>query len=499
MSTMAPRSRPTTGPGADRRPVATGSSYARPARVWQWLPYGFWAVFAAAYATISVARYDRLDVISWDLGIFSQAAQSYAERGYPVVDIKGPDFALLGDHFSPVVALWGPLWALAPSPVTLLISQAVVVAFSIVPIARVGIGLLGPAAGSSVGVAYGLSFGLQAAVDFDVHEYAFAAPLLALAGEAYLRRRWLPACLWAAGLVLVKEDLGLTVAAIGVALALAGARRWGVGLAVFGLAATLLALFVLIPAVSPDGGWDYWARLEGAGDGSGGVLGALLGVPAQLVTPGVKVETWLLTFGVTGFLALRSPWVIAVAPTMLWRLGSDYEFYWGIDLHYSLVPMPIVFVALIDAVVRSRGGRSPGLRRYAAHAPAVALAVAVVLCLRLPVAGLFSATTYSDTPRERDAERVLALLPDHTSVETDIGLLAPLVPDHDVYFTGTNNGSDSIAVDWIVVDTSIGWDPGTDVVTWAEQRHPGASYVERPPVGRYLIARRVPSGPTSFP
>ena len=459
--------------------------------LWRWVPYGLWAAFTAVYATISVARYDRLDVISWDLGIFSQAAQSYAERGYPVVDIKGPGFALLGDHFSPVVALWAPLWAAVPSPVTLLVSQAVLVAFSIVPIARVGIGLLGPAAGLAVGLAYGFSFGLQAAVDFDVHEYAFAAPLLALAGEAYLRGRWTSVCLWASALVLVKEDLGLTVATVGLALVLAGARRAGVGLAVFGLLATLVTVFVLIPALNPDGAWDYWDRIGAGGESSSRLLASALGWPGQLFSNAVKVETWLLTFGVTGFLALRSPWVLAVLPTMLWRLGSDYEFYWGTDLHYSLVPMSVVFVALIDAILRSRTGRSRSLRRYAEHVPAVALAVALVLCLQLPVGSLLSPATYADSPRELDAQRVLARVPDGTSVETDIGLLAPLVADRDVYFTGSNTGPDSVAVDWVVVDTSIGWDARTDVATWAEQRHPGAQYVQRPPVGRYLVAERV--------
>ncbi|MDQ3663600.1 MAG: DUF2079 domain-containing protein, partial [Actinomycetota bacterium] len=418
-------------------------------------------------------------------------AQSYAERGYPVVDIKGPGFALLGDHFSPVVAVWGPLWALAPSPVTLLVAQALLVALSAIPLTRVAMELLGAAAGLAVGVAYGLSFGVLAAIDFDVHEYAFAAPLLALAGAAYLRGNWRAVCLWSAGLVLVKEDLGLTVAAIGVALMLSGARRWGAGLVAFGVAALAVTLLVAIPAVSPDGAWDYWQRLGAGGDASAGIVSTVIGLPVHLFSPGVKVETWLLTLGVTGFLALRSPWILALLPTMLWRLGSDYEFYWGTDLHYSLVPMPIVFVAMLDAIVRIRSSRRPWLRRYAGHVPAVALAVTLVLSLDGPLGGLLSPASYADTARERDAGRVLALLPDGSSVETDIGLLAPLVADHDVYFTGTNTGAGSVAADYAVVDTAYGWDGQTSIARWAEQRHPGSSYEQLAPVGRYLVARRV--------
>lgn len=455
------------------------------------VPYALWAAFTGLYALMSLTRYDRLVPSSWDLAIFSQAARSYAERGYPVVDVKGPGFALLGDHFSPAVAAWAPLWAAVPSPATLLVAQAVLVGFSVVPLARVGMRLLGPAAGCAVAVAYGLSFGVQGAVDFDVHEYAFAAPLLTLAGEAYLLRRWRATCLWAGCLVLVKEDLGLTVVAVGAVLVLAGARRWGAGLAVLGTAVLALTLLVLIPVASADGTWDYWTRLGGDGSASG-VWAGLAGLPGQLVSNGTKVQTWLLTFGVTGFLALRSPWVLVALPTLLWRLGSDYTFYWGTDLHYSLVPAAVLFVALVDAVWRARFGRREWLRRYAAYGPAVALAVALALCLHQPVADLFSARAYADTARERQAERVLASVPAGTSVETDIGLLAALVPGHEVYFTGTNDGPGSVAPDWVVVDTSIQWDPATSVAAWAEQRHPGADYEPEPPVGRYLLARRVP-------
>ncbi|MBA3720450.1 MAG: hypothetical protein H0W95_09255, partial [Nocardioidaceae bacterium] len=50
---------------------------------------------------------------------------------------------------------------------------------------------------------------------------------------------------------------------------------------------------------------------------------------------------------------------------------------------------------------------------------------------------------------------------------------------------------DSVAVDYAVVDTSIGWLPTTNLVQWAEERHPGAEYERLPPIGRYLIARRI--------
>ena len=80
----------------------------------------------------------------------------------------------------------------------------------------------------TVGVIYGLSFGIASAVGFDFHEIAFAVPLLAFClsalgqgrlGQGALGQGRLgQAAAWALPLVLVKEDLGVTaVAVIGLA------------------------------------------------------------------------------------------------------------------------------------------------------------------------------------------------------------------------------------------------------------------------------------------
>lgn len=59
-----------------------------------------------------------------------------------------------------------------------------------------GRAVLGRPRGLAVGIAYGLSWGIQRAVEFDFHEIAFAVPLLAFALEAVLARRWRAALLW---------------------------------------------------------------------------------------------------------------------------------------------------------------------------------------------------------------------------------------------------------------------------------------------------------------
>ncbi|WP_244937753.1 DUF2079 domain-containing protein, partial [Cellulomonas uda] len=198
-------------------PVASEPLAPEPARgVAAWAgPLVVALLAAATYVLYSVLQWRRFESPSWDLGIFTQLARRYAHLEAPVVTIKGDGFNLLGDHFHPLLVLLGVPYRIAPSALTLLVVQGLLFAFSVYVVGREAVRVLGALQGASVAAAYAVSFGLVGAVAAQFHEIAFAVPLLALALVAFLRERWWAAALWAAPLVLVKEDLGLTVAALG--------------------------------------------------------------------------------------------------------------------------------------------------------------------------------------------------------------------------------------------------------------------------------------------
>ena len=176
-------------------------------------------VFGAYYA-ISLFRLLRLSPASWDLGIYTEYVKQLSLLRAPIVDVRGPGFNLLGDHFQIGLAVLAPFFRLFPSPATLLFFQALLTALSVFPVMSAGSLLLGRPSGRLIGFAYGFCWGLQQMIDFDFHEIALAVPLLAFSLSALVRGRVRATALWALPLVFIKEDQGFTVAAIGALLRL---------------------------------------------------------------------------------------------------------------------------------------------------------------------------------------------------------------------------------------------------------------------------------------
>ena len=330
----------------------------------------------------SIVQWETMKPVpSWDLAIFSELAKAYAHFQTPIVPVKGDGYNLLGDHFHPILILLGPIWRLFPTPLSLLITQDLLLTFSAWPLTRLASRLTNQWVAGGLGLVYVLSWGMQGAVAAQFHEIAFAMPLLAYASVAFVERRWGAVTAWSVPLVLVKEDMGLTVLMIGVAVILTSAvpawyrsctvirpggrgadgpnaaagnapkdeatrnrhrgLRLGVGMIVGGIAAFLFAIQVFLPAFNINGVWDY-------GLGSQDQPAS----PDALTQKATVVVMLILTSGVVG---VTSPWLLVVLPTLAWRFLGSVEFYWVWDnWHYNATLMPIALGALLDVVARRR-------------------------------------------------------------------------------------------------------------------------------------------------
>lgn len=460
-------------------PPASGLDPARRAHSLWIAPVGVTAVVAAAFIVFAAWQWSQFTVKSWDLSIFAQLLDRYATLQAPVVTVKGDGFNLLGDHFHPLLALLAPVYAAFPHAFTLLVIQALCFAAAAGFLARAAQRRLGPAAGILLGVAFGLSWGLQYAADAQFHEIAIAVPLLTASLIAVLENRWWAAAIWAAPLVFVKEDLGLTVVAVGLLIAYRARRPIGLWLSVWGFGWFALTTMVVLPLLNPNGAWAYAGNANPI---------AVLSDPASLFNPS-KGETLLPLIVVTGGLIVRSPIALVLVPTLGWRFLSTNQGYWGPTWHYSAVLMPIAFVALLDAIDHGSESRWAWLRSYTRHGAAIAITAAVVLQPSLPLRTITDLKAWATPGRADAAAGVLAAVPAGASVETDIGLMNYLVDDHDVYWIGDTK----TAPGCILIDRIDGGTPGEwgNVIDVAKRLHPSTNYSITHEVDGYELACRL--------
>ena len=497
-----------------------------------WLPAAIACLVGTLYVCYSVAQWRALVAPSWDLGIFTEAVQAYSRFEAPIAPIKGPGYNLLGDHFHPILALLGPIFRFFPAALTLLVVQDVLIAASVLPIARLAQSLLGRGGALLVGLTYGLGWGLQGAVGAQFHEVCVAVPLLAFGGVAFVERRWGACMAWLAPLVLVKEDLGLTVFVAGLALAW---RRRGEGrpgilasiaYALFGIIAFVLTIKVLLPAMNPAGTWAY--SLDGAATGAGTPTGgttAAREIPSLwdiLTTPTVKLVTLLVLAAGAGFVGAASPWFALVVPTLAWRFAGSVETYYVWDSwHYNAVLVPIAACSLLDVIDRwvapkrvSRSESASALAevvgddalndlradRVPTDSPtlgwriaawAVACVPALSLALTASSLPLWHLPDLTEDPRMAAALGALDAVPEGVSVETDTTLLARLVPGREVYWVGTTGKMDT-PPEYVVIDArSYAWgDQQVDAESWGNAAHPGHTYETVYAKQGFRVARR---------
>jgi uncharacterized membrane protein len=461
------------------------------------------ACVAAGYSAFALGFYRTFQTSSYDLVIFDQAVRSYAHFGPGISVIKGvhnffgPHFSILGDHWSPILASLGPLYWIYGSPVTLLVAQAVLFALAIPPLwvftrRTLGGGRRAVAAAYLVSVAYALSWPIASALAFDFHEVAFAPVLTAVALERLSAGRLRTALIALGALLLVKEDMGLLVAGIGVYLAVARPRvvrrqlAVAAALVVAGLADTVIATYVLIPAFGGRSSY-YWAYTA-LGPHAPQAAWHLIAHPASLkllVTPEVKLQTMLWLFGAFGFLSLRSPMALAAIPLLLERMLSNiFGNWWVTSYQYNAYLVVILVFAAVDGAARldrqllARQHRAAGEERSGPASPwwsgpwsvarwsvarwsvarwSVALAGAAAMCAvavflvpHFAFGAALHPSFYRQTAQMKAAAAADAVVPSGVTVEA-VNNLGPQLSGRDtVLLWDGDGGTPPMAAPWVV-------------------------------------------------
>lgn len=305
---------------------------------WVFLVLGL--VYFAAWFAHMVARYHRFEFANFDLGIYSNVAFNTA-HGRPFYS-SILSHSHLGEHFSPITALFAPLYALKPTVYWLFGAQAL--SFAVVPLvlAHMCRDLL-PDRGRANAVALGLSLlwgiypPMAAAMRFPFHPTSLAAPWVLLAFLYVERADWRRAVPVLLLLLAFKESLSLVWVGLGLHLLVrSDARRaqrvGGILLILGGLAAATLMLKGILPLFR-EGDWGQAGRVDPWADPR-----LKLRYVIFLLIPlcGLPLLAWR-----SGIIAL---------PSILLNLSTGYAPQYSSRFQYDDVIAPLLFAACIPAI-----------------------------------------------------------------------------------------------------------------------------------------------------
>ncbi len=370
-ATTAPTSAnptPTTrGPLArllDRYPALPPPLEGRSARVAFWFVVACAAAYTAYFAAYLFATQDAWQTHAEDMGIMTQALWNTTHGAllHQTICNVVSDTNCIGDvsrfaiHFEPVMLPIALLYALIPSPKTLQLLQAAVVASGALPAFWLASRRLRSAlAGVAFALLYLLYPPLQAAVVYDFHAVTLAAAFLMFALYFMMtRNNWglFIACLLA---LSTKEEIPVDVIMIAASVALLQ-RRWRTGGALATLAVGWLVVELLIMrAASPLGHSPTAARYAQFGSSPLQVALTLLTHPLMVIRQYILSSGgvyYLRTlFSGVGYLPILSPWALAMAGPALAinLLSSDVTMRSGV-FQYNAEIAPFIIFATLDAV-----------------------------------------------------------------------------------------------------------------------------------------------------
>ena len=409
------------------------------------------------YAGYAVSRQVTYLTAGYDLGIFDQAVRNYAHFRAPLVPLKGSHYNIFADHFHPIIAIAAPFYWLWNSPDVLLVGQATLIAASVPFVHAFAARRVSSPAALVIAAGYGCGWAIQAMVDFDFHEIAYAIPLLAAAIDALDRDDDRVLLLTAGLLLLVREDMGVLLVVLGL-LRLLRRRRpaWtGWVLIAAGVLGYLVVTSLVIPAFAPNGRFAYWT-FDALGPDLPHAVGNILAHPVHagrlFVTPSVKVQTLGYLLVPLAFLPLRSRYFLIAVPLLAERFFNSRYMVWTTHYHYNALPWLVLVLAMVDGADRLGIWSRRGLRVVLLG---WLLAVPVLLTIHDSVAPevfrrMLNGRAFEVTQHLRDQRAAVAQVPVGVCVSMD-DRLAPQLTNRDRV---TLPGIPTPRTDYLVLDLS---------------------------------------------
>jgi uncharacterized membrane protein len=337
-------------------------------------------IYGTVFSYFTTMKHYRFSSYAWDLGTFDQALYTTWFHGrlfyYTpelLVNISGSFFAV---HFSPILFLFLPFYAIHPSSVTLLVLKSFILALGALPLYMLAKeALKNEKASFIIALCYLLYPAVQASNWFDFQPQALLPLLIFSSAYFLLKKRWKLYFAATFLALMVEEHISLIILVIALYnLYKSGLRRLPQSIKQLKMDKQLaLTLTIAVSVI-----WFITARtamsrfpLEAEfleeyralnnfevlgieGDPLSLPLHVLqhpdLAFQALLYDYPVKFLYIILLFGPLLFIPLRSRLSIIIFALVTPFLLSNFRAYYTIGCHYPLYVLPLVFLAGVEAL-----------------------------------------------------------------------------------------------------------------------------------------------------
>ena len=426
-------------------------------------------VFACSIIAVTTClRYLTFTAPNFDFGLFCNMFHHMKESGLPMVtserDQMLSHFAV---HISPIYYLLLPFYFLFPSPMTLQIGQAVVVASGIIPVVLLArhFKLSG-----KVQMVLALLYALNPAVTngcfYDIHENCFLIPLLLWMFYFFERQKYVPMYLFAVGVLMVKEDAAMYIILFALFVLLSRKKYLHGSI----LLAAAVGYFMLTTWLLDTYGTGVMTNrfdnlIFNEEDGLLGAVKTALFNPGYLLTQLFTTGTnngWekftyflqmLLPLGMLPFCTGKASRWLLITPILM-NMLTNYVYQYNINFQYNFGICAFLFYAVAVNL--------PELHRPTRN---TLLAIATVFCcclyitMVLPRCAGYITKYRAGYETYQQMEEILDTIPSDASVNVTSELLAHIA-DRDVVFA-TNFHGNKPDVDYVVLDARFEdrWSP----------------------------------------
>jgi len=468
----------------------------------------FAIVSGAVISLVTTFRYLTFASPNFDFGLFCNMFYNMKESGLPLItserDVLLSHFVV---HISPIYYLMLPFYYVFPSPITLQILQAVILASGVAPVALLcrKFKLSGKAT-IVISFIYAFYPALSGGCFYDLHENCFLTPLLLWVFYFFEKEKYLPMYIFAVLVLAVKEDAAIYIILFALFIIISR-KKFLHGIILAGIAAGyFVGAYAILSNTSA-----YYAELYSAatpnpgiagpmvnrfdnlifqrGDGLAGAVKTLLVNPGYLLTQmfstaenGVEKLAYVVRMlAPLGFLPLctkkASRWLL-VAPILM-NLLTMYKYQYDTNFHYQFG----IIAFLVYAAIQNTADLKLPTRRNLLTIGAVACCCVYLVTIMPTV------TTYVNrwkNGREKYAEmrEILDTIPEDASVATTPFMVAHLADRDEIYELKYHGGEAD--VDYVVIDMSRAYDQN-QVNTYLNKGYVVTEFYE----GKVMILEKV--------